>query len=213
MDLLSLIRRVGEAADDVPGIRAYHSSPRKFRTFDPDRIGSTTGASVGYGHYLTDDLDYSRQYKPPRGYTHEFAIQVPPETLMRLNAPVSPEHLEAARQWASGLPGGHYKQLAEEAVASQGEAWNVYDYARKALAPSMGDAASRREAVQRLHSLGINGFLEDSQAQNVYVMFPGTEDKIRYLRSLSMIPPAVGAALSQQQQEGSTAPGVSAPRQ
>lgn len=207
MDPLSLlIRRVSQAADEVPGIRAYHSSPRKFRTFDPDRIGGTTGASVGYGHYLTDDLGYSRQYKPPRGYTHEFAIQVPPETLMKFNSPIGPEHLDAARQWASSLPSGHYKQLAEEAVDSGGEAWDVYDYARKALAPSMGDAGSRREAVRRLHDLGVNGFVEDSQGMNVYVMFPGTEDKIRYLRSLSLIPPTVGAALSQQQQEGSTAP-------
>lgn len=195
MDPLSfLIRRVSQAADEVPGIRAYHSGPRKFRTFDPDRIGGTTGASVGYGHYLTDDLGYSRQYKPPRGYTHEFAIQVPPETLMKFNSPIGPEHLDAARQWASSLPSGHYKQLAEEAVDSGGEAWDVYDYARKALAPSMGDAGSRREAVRRLHDLGVNGFVEDSQGMNVYVMFPGTEDKIRYLRSLSLIPPTVGAA-------------------
>lgn len=203
-----LIRRVGRAADDVPGIRAYHSGPRKFRTFDPDRIGSTTGASVGYGHYLTDDLNYSREYKPPRGYTHEFAIQVPPETLMKLNAPVGPEHMEAARQWAAGLPGGYYKELAEEAVANKGGAWDVYDYARKALAPSMGDAAAKRETVSRLRQLGVNGFLEDSQGTNIYVMFPGTEDKIRYLRSLSLIPPTVGAVglANQQQQEGSTAP-------
>lgn len=194
MDLLSLIKRVSQAADDVPGIRAYHSSPRKFRTFDPDLIGGTNGARIGYGHYLTDDLDYSRQYKPPRGYTHEFAIQVPPETLMKFNAPVSPEHLAAARQWASGLPGGHYKQLAEEAVDGGGEVWDVYDYARKALAPSLGSAASKREAVRRLHGLGVNGFVEDSQGMDVYVMFPGTEDKIRYLRSLSLLPAAAATA-------------------
>lgn len=212
MDLLSLIRRVGQAADDVPGIRAYHSGPRKFRTFDPDMIGSTTGVRIGYGHYLTDDLDYARQYKPPRGYTHEFAIQVPPETLMRFNAPISQEHLDAARQWAGSLPDGHYKQLAEEAVDNGGEAWDVYDYARKALAPSLGDAGSKREAVQRLRGLGVNGFVEDSQDMNVYVMFPGTEDKIRYLRSLSLLP-AAAAALSQQQQEESTAPAAAVPRQ
>ena len=193
MDLLGLIRRVGEAAEDVPGIRAYHSGPRRFRTFDPDRIGSTTGASVGYGHYLTDDLDYARQYKPARGYTHEFAIQVPQETLLRLNAPVSPEYAETVMQWAGGLPGGHYKQLAEDAVRNQGEVWDVYDYARKALSPLVGETASRKEAVRRLHGLGVNGFREDSQGKNVYVMFPGTEDKIRYLRSLSIIPPTVGA--------------------
>lgn len=133
MDLLSLIRRVGQAADDVSGIRAYHSGPRKFRTFDPDMIGSTTGARTGYGHY---------------------------------------------------------KQLAEEAVDNGGEVWDVYDYARKALAPSLGDAGSKREAVQRLRGLGVNGFFEDSQDMNVYVMFPGTEDRISYLRSISLLPAA-----------------------
>lgn len=146
------------------------------------------------------------------GTGYELEIQYPESSLLDWDAPIS-------RQ-----PKVIQKAYGESAMDRPGDGGRIYrDIATRhgeALDDDMTGVLAGLEASKELLAEGIPGirYLDGSsrrtgEATHNYVMFPGTEDQIRILRKYGLIPPTVGAALSQQQQEESKAPGVSTQRQ
>lgn len=133
------------------------------------------------------ELDY-RQPLPSRpGRTYEVEIGYPEEALLDWNAPLSqqPEAVKAA--YASKRYGFH--GMTDE----PGDGDRLWHNRRYSSHP----AGAAREMLGR----GIPGILYREQSRlgpvTNYVMFPGTEDRIRILRQYGLLGPVAAYGLSE----------------
>lgn len=193
-------------------------------------ISQSLGRQSGFAGYDVPESLHSAREQLGTGY--ELEIQHPESSLLDWDAPIykQPDVVLNALD-RLGMPTTRDSSVAGADAALMRSAYGtpspgalsgsvIYKVLGNSQLP-VSEAERYRAASERLLSAGVPGirYLDQGSRHSGpsgtrnYVMFPGTEDSIRILRKYGIVPPTVGAALSQQQQEGSTAPGVAVPRQ
>jgi len=140
-------------------------------------------------------LDY-RQPVPKRpGHMYEVELGVPEEALLDLDAPV----LQQSQEIIAAL--GPYAEAPRHFTFGQ-DGWRGKNAYMAAAPVGFGDAM--RQASRRLMKGGIPGlrYLDGNsrtagQGTHNYVMFPGTEDRIRILRKFGLLAPMALPALQE----------------
>lgn len=135
------------------------------------------------------ELDYRQPLPRPPGRMYEVEIDHPEESLLDWNAPLSqqPESVRAA--YASGARG--YHGMTDE----PGDGDRLWYNRRYSSSPA--------GAAEEMLRHGIPGIRYQEQSRNGpvvnYVMFPGTEDKIRILRKYGLLLPAAAAGTNSEE--------------
>ena len=191
--------------DDAPRvIRAYHGSPHSFSRFDASKIGTGFGAAdFAVGHNfasLPDVADYYRKTLPGDGRVYEVEIDASPESLLDYERILAGDPgaravaaLRSTRpEWISGRS---LRAMESGRPVDPMQEWAVVQSLR-GMVKTPGGAAS-------LLDYGVPGVSHadptriGSGTRN-YVMFPGTEDRIRILRQYGLLPPLVAAGINQE---------------
>ena len=146
--------------------------------------------------YLLSQDPYAVPPPLRQGHMYEVELGVPEEALLDLDTPVAkqPKEIIAAL--------GRYAEAPRHFTFGQ-DGWMGKNAYMAAAPVGFGDAM--REASERLRKSGIPGlrYLDGNsrsagEGTRNYVMFPGTEDRIRILRKYGLLAPAAAAGLDEQ---------------
>jgi hypothetical protein len=141
-------------------------------------------------------LEQQRARDGLRGHMYEVELGVPKEALLDLDAPV----LQQSQEIIAAL--GPYAEAPRHFTFGQ-DGWRGKNAYMAAAPVGFGDAM--RQASRRLMKGGIPGlrYLDGNsrtagQGTHNYVMFPGTEDRIRILRQYGLLAPMALPAMSEE---------------
>jgi hypothetical protein len=124
-----------------------------------------------------------------RGHMYEVELGVPEESLLDWDAPIS-DQTNVRQRLGS---------LGDVALRDRLTGRNVYEL----MQAQHGNDRNASSVLTEFGIPGIQYFDAGSRSQQQgtrnYVMFPGTEDRIRILRQYGLLPPLVGAAAMQEE--------------
>lgn len=144
---------------------------------------------------------------PPKpGHMYEVEIGHPESALLDLDSPASGAHKAALLEAAFAAPANKWREMAIDEIASPGTRAKI-PMESLLRAHNTGQAnklagrmASQAAVAQSLFRSGVPGAkyfdgISRSAGEGTrnYVMFPGTEDRIRILRKYGLLPPLAGA--------------------
>lgn len=191
-------------------IRAYHGSPsRSIKKFDPGRIGSArNGTALGYGFNFSEDPSFARQYRPFTGKTYEVEIDYPEESLLAMDAPLAGHKLEAVADMVEQAPSSFWRDDAIGGMIAKSNSNMVLESLLRAYnTEEMDRQGNLARIATELFDRQIPGAVSEYYGPKAYVMFPGTEDRIRILRKYGLAPATLGAeGLLNPEAQESTAP-------
>lgn len=213
-DLSRLIRAQGplrsadQAGDAVRRvIRAYHGSPYDFDRFDASMIGSGAGSQMaGHGLYFAENRRLADRYRYPStgrlpssptryrgkvpGRVYEVELLQPPERLIDFESPLSAQAaVSEAMHGAIGELSRRDARLFEKFLAEDPDGQNAYMLLDHLLGPQKAAATMQGMGIPGTKFLDVTG-----EGTRNYVMFPGTEDRIRILRKFGLLAP-MGAGM------------------
>ena len=192
-------------------IRAYHGSPaRNIRKFDPNRIGSAkNGTALGYGFNFSEDPLFARQYRPMLGKTYEVEIGYPESSLIALDERPTGDKRAALADMVYEAPSNFWRDDATQELMVGGNSQLVLESLLRAYNTEQMDRQKNLARIaSELFDRQIPGARSDHYGPRTYVMYPGSEDRIRVLRKFGLAPATLGAeGLLNQQPEESMAPG------
>lgn len=177
-------------------IRAFHGSPsRNIRKFDPSKIGSArNGTALGYGFNFSEDADFARQYRPMRGKTYEVEIGFPEDSLLQLDAPLSGQQFEAVADMVDQAPSNFWKDDAIGGMIAKSDSQLVLESLLRAYnTEDMDRQKNLARIATELFDRQVPGARSDYYGPRTYVMYPGSEDRIRVLRKFGLAPATLGA--------------------
>lgn len=201
--------RFGDAVRSV--IRAYHGSPaRNIRKFDPAKIGSArNGTALGYGFNFSEDPGFARQYTPMLGKTYEVEIEYPESSLIALDQRPTSDMRAALADMVYEAPSNSWRDEAAQELLVGAQSQTVLESLLRAYNTEKMDRQTNLARIAaELFDRKIPGARSDYYGPRTYVMYPGSEDKIRILRKYGLLPAtlAVEGLLNQQPEEELTAP-------
>lgn len=146
-----------------------------------------------------------------QGHMYEVEIDYPEEALLDWDAPMSkqPAARQAISEIASHLPleppvesmldmlaldrtGANLYSSLENSISENMDAWSMPDQIRRQRVGGEVSKALLERGVPGIRYLD-QGSRSAGEGTRNYVMFPGTEDRIRILRKYGLLPPLAGA--------------------
>jgi hypothetical protein len=215
--------RFGDAVRSV--IRAYHGSPFDFDKFDSSKIGTgMRNQQYGHGLYFIEDekkADELREFlaahywlpEGKRGRVYEVEIPHSEEEFLDWQGNMDVDLDVNSRAYGVGWQTMHRTDDPDMRDSLSAYLEDPSYYNGGEFYTKLSDALGPPGASDALLEAGIPGLRYDdgltgTGGKRNYVMFPGTEDRIRILRKYGLLPATLGAEglLNQQSGEGSPAP-------
>lgn len=177
-------------------IRAFHGSPaRSIRKFDPSKIGSArNGTALGYGFNFSADPLFARQYRPMLGKTYEVEIDYPESSLIALDERPTGDMRAALADMVYEAPSNFWRDDATQELLVGNESQVVLESLLRAYnTEEMDRQKNLARIATELFDRQIPGARSDHYGPRAYVMYPGSEDRIRVLRKFGLAPATIGA--------------------